>query len=144
MNVNDMKKTPNILRLLFALIFILGAVANVVMLIASPELYSEFASASFLTIYKQLWFSIVYPNLGLLLGVVILLEGMIAIFLLSKGKYVKIGLLLATMFMLVLVPFWWYGGSLMNLIFALIFIWLYRFSYPTTMWESIREILGKK
>ena len=137
-----MKKTPNFARLLFAIIFIMGATANAIMLISIPEMYSEFASDSFLPIYKQLWASAVYPNLGILVGFVILLELTIAVFLLSKGKTVKTGLVLAAIFMLALVPFWWYGASLMNLFFAIVLIWLSRFSYPVNMRDFIRGIIS--
>ena len=141
---NNMKKTPNIFRLLFAIILIMGAVVNAIMLISTPELYSEFASDSFLPIYKQFWTSIVYPNLTIFVGFVILLELTIAIFLCSKGKTVKTGLLLAAIFMLALVPFWWFGASLLNLAFAVVFIWLSHYSYPTNMWDFIRGVIGKK
>ena len=59
-----MMKIYNIIRLLFGVIFILGAFANTYMLITMPEVYRDFAADSFLVIYKQLWQTIVYPNLS--------------------------------------------------------------------------------
>jgi hypothetical protein len=45
--------------------------------------------------------------------------------------------------MLTLVPFWWFGGSLINLIFAFVFIWLSRYSYPMSIAEFIRGLIRK-
>jgi hypothetical protein len=37
--------------------------------------------------------------------------------------------------MLLLVPFWWSGGSLLNLVFASRLFWQARSEYPTAVWE---------
>jgi hypothetical protein len=54
----------------------------------------------------------------------------VSFLLLGKGKKPKIGLILAALFCLVLVPFWWNGGAIINIILLFVILWLLRFKYP--------------
>jgi hypothetical protein len=136
-----MKKHRDIIRFIFALIFLLGAIANCVILIVNPQVYAGFADLSFIPLYRQLWTSFVIPDLYLFVGLAILFELMFAVLLLAGGMDARIGLVVAAVFMLFLFPFWWYGGALINLVFALILFWLSSFSEPVSIkeWISSRK-----
>ncbi len=131
-------KFREILRLLFLLLFLLGALANIYMGVFSPSVYEAFADGSLLPIYRNLWHTVVYPWIRLFLIPLVLVELSIAWLLLQSGSMVKVGLGIALAFTLLLVPFWWQGGAVANLILALGLLWLLRHDYP----RSIPEILG--
>ena len=133
-------KLHDILRLIFALIFFLGAIANTIMGLFSPSMYETFADASILPFYRSLWETLVYPWIHLFLIPVVIVELAMAWLLVQSGTYVKVGLGLAPAFTLFLVPFWWQGGAIANLILAIPLLWLLRYDYP----HSIPEILRGK
>jgi hypothetical protein len=66
---------------------------------------------------------------------VVVFEMALAFGLLYKGPIVRGTLSLAGIFMLLLVPFWWSGGSLLNLVFASMLFWQAQSEYPTAVWE---------
>ena len=132
-------KVPDIARLAFAIIFLLGAVANAAIGIFAPSTYETFADASIISLYEELWTSIVYPQMRLFLLLVVALELSMAWLLLSSGVRVKAGLILALGFVLGLVPFWWQGGAVINLLLALPLLWLLRYDYPRSIPELIRD-----
>jgi hypothetical protein len=123
-------RLPDIIRLALVAIFALGALANITMALFTPSVYETFADMAFFSVYTDLWQDLVYPNIRLFLVPVILLELTIAWLLLQSRGYVKIGLLVALLFDLFLVPFWWQGVAISNLVLALPLAWLLRFNYP--------------
>lgn len=125
-----MKKWNEPGRLGFALVFLAGGVVNALIVTGNPDLYTGFADFSFLPVYRQLWVSFVIPRVQCLVFLVALFEIMVALLLLLKGQAVRVGLYLGGIFMLFLFPFWWAGGSLINLVFAALLFTLSRFSYP--------------
>jgi hypothetical protein len=138
MKETSMNEVKNVLRLVLAVIFAVGAAANANRLSADPGAFSDFASVSFLPFYRTLWTAWVFPNIQVWVGIVIVLEAVIALLLLWKGRLPRIGMLLAAAFMVFLIPFWWLGGSLVNLAFALVFAWLLRSEYPDTIPDLLR------
>ncbi|MFN2290773.1 MAG: hypothetical protein ACK2UC_06260 [Anaerolineae bacterium] len=136
-------KAPDITRLAFAIIFLLGAVANAAIGIFAPSTYETFADASILSLYEELWTTIVYPQMRLFLLLVVALELSMAWLLLVSGVRVKAGLILALGFVLGLIPFWWQGGAVINLLLALPLLWLLRYDYPRSIPDVIRERRSK-
>jgi hypothetical protein len=127
----------DIIRLVLAVMFFLGAAANAVMLVTTPDVYEGFADLSFLRFYRTLWRGVVLPRLGLFLALVIIFEIMVGVLLLSRGPYAQLGLILAAGYAAFLVPFWWGGGGLINILLFLIILWLLRFGYS----ESIPSLV---
>ncbi len=127
----------NVARLLFVLAFFVGAVANTVMLLTAPEIYKGFADLSFLRFYRSLWRRLVVPRLGIWVTLVIAFELALGALLLAPDPYAHLGLILAAAFALFLVPFWWGGGALINVVLLALLIWLLRFDYP----EGVLSIL---
>lgn len=134
-----MPKLSQLFCWIFAGFFLVGALANAVMLFASPEIYRDFGAVSFLLLYKRLWQDVIDPYIQVFVSLVIVFELALAILLVGKNGWVKIGLSPGTVFMLFLVPFWWFGGSLINLVFAAILLWLTRFSYPDSLMDWLSQ-----
>ena len=126
-------------RVLFAVIFLLGAIANSMILITNPGMYQGFADLSIIPFYREAWMRYVIPNLPFFVGLTIVFELALSFSLLHKGLYVPLGLLLAAIFMLFLVPFWWSGGGLLNLVFSLLLIWLLGFDYQVPSIQLLKH-----
>jgi hypothetical protein len=132
-------KAPDITRLAFAIIFLLGALANAAIGMFAPSTYEAFADFSIVSLYEELWNTLVYPQMRLFLLLVVLLELTMAWLLLSSDVWAKVGLWLALGFVLGLVPFWWQDGAVINLLLALPLLWLLRCDYPRSIPELIRD-----
>jgi hypothetical protein len=123
----------DVIRLVLAVVFFLGAAANAVMLLTAPDVYEGFADLSFLRFYRTLWRGVVLPRLGLFLALVIIFEIMVGVLLLSSGPYAQLGLILAATYTAFLVPFWWGGGALINIVLFVLILWLMRFGYSESV-----------
>lgn len=130
----------DVIRLLLAVAFFVGAAANAVMILTAPDIYEGFADLSFLRFYRTLWRGVVLPRLGLFLALVIIFEVIVGVLLLSRGPYAQLGLILAAGYAAFLVPFWWGGGGLINIALFFLILWLLRFSYG----ESISSLLFRR
>lgn len=129
-------KIKNILRTVFAFIFAAGGFSHIVLITAAPQAYEGFADYAFFSFYTSLWNSIILPYLPLWIVLLILFEFAVSFLLLGKGKKPKIGLILAAFFCLVLVPFWWNGGAIINIILLFVILWLLRFEYPDPVFRK--------
>jgi hypothetical protein len=81
----------------------------------------------------------VVPHLGFWLGLTVFFELTTGILILSKGIWVRLGLVLAILFFLFLVPFWWEGGAMINIVFALIVAPLLRYDYDMSIIDLLRR-----
>ena len=134
-----MNRRYEIGRIVFAILFVLGAIANAVILLTNPSMYSGFADLSILPFYHQAWLKYVIPDLSIFISLVVILELAFGLLLLGRGLSVRLGLLLAAFFMLFLVPFWWSGGALLNLIFSFVLLRLSRANYPVSVFHMLKQ-----
>jgi hypothetical protein len=123
----------SVARLLLAAAFFIGAVANAVMLLTSPEIYDGFADLAFLRFYRTLWRRVVLPRLSVWVPLVVAFEVAAGTLLLAPDPYARLGLILAAAFTLFLVPFWWGGGALVNVLILALILWLMRFEYANSI-----------
>ena len=128
-----MKRLQDISRSLFSIILLSGGIANTIIVLTNPDLYSGFADLSLLPLYQQLWVNLIIPNLQFMIGLVVMLEWLIAVLLLGKRFAVKLGSVIGGVFMVLLIPFWWSGAGILNLVFALILFWLATSEYPSSV-----------
>ena len=135
-----MKRLQDISRSLFSIILLSGGIANTIIVLTNPDLYSGFADLSLLPLYQQLWVNLIIPNLQFMIGLVVMLEWLIAVLLLGKRFAVKLGAFLGGVFMVLLTPFWWSGGGAINLAFALILFWLTTSEYPSSVLELLNGV----
>ena len=113
--------------------------ANVTLILTQPEMYAHFADMAIVPLYRNLWQSLVVPYLGFWLALVILFELTTGLLILSKGGWVKVGPVGAILFFLFLVPFWWQGGAILNLVFAVILALCLRYGYEASLLDRMRR-----
>ena len=78
------------------------------------------------------------PYLTTWLALVIIFEVSVGILILSKVKPVKFGLTGGIAFNLILIPFWWSGWSLINLLLVIVQSILLKEEYESSIIEFLR------
>jgi hypothetical protein len=131
-------RVANIIRILFGLVMLAGAAANAFMALTQPGIYAPFADMSFLSLYRTAWQSLVLPYLGAWLLLVVAFEVTMGVLLLSKGMWVRVGIVGTILFFLFLFPFWWAGGAILTLVFAVILLLLLRYDYEDNIIDILR------
>jgi hypothetical protein len=132
-------KIANIGRSIFGLILIAGAVTNGFLGLTQPEMYVPFADMSIIPLYQSLWRSVVVPYLRFWLPLTVVFELTMGILILSKRLWVKVGMVGAILFFLLLVPSWWEGGAIINIVFAAILVLLLRYDYDASIIDLVRR-----
>jgi hypothetical protein len=127
----------DVLRLILALLFFAGAIANAVILLTAPDIYEGFADLSFFRFYRTIWLGFILPRIGLWITLLVIFEIVTGVLLLASGRYAYFGLALAAGYTALLVPFWWGGGGIINILLFGVMVWLLRFPYP----ESIPALI---
>lgn len=90
-------------RVLFGIVYLLGAVAHVALGLLAPGVYEEFADQALLVVYTDLWVSLVVPNLVVLQPLVIVFELFLVAALLWRGQAVRAGHVAGAMFQIGLI-----------------------------------------
>ena len=123
----------DVIRLVVAAAFVLGAVANGIMVLTAPEIYEGFADLAFFGFYRTLWQRVVLPRLRFWVVLAILFELVLGALLVSADPGARVGLALAAAYAAFLVPFWWGGGALINVLLCALMLWLLRFEYAASV-----------
>jgi hypothetical protein len=115
-------------RRAYGLFFLLMAAVNVVMAASDLAVYGTFADGAFLAAYRELWASIVAPNLEVLVPVLIAFELAVGLTLWwARAHALRVALWLAVAFQLALVPANPYAASnLLLVLFPLGLLWWHR------------------
>jgi hypothetical protein len=130
-------RAANVVRIVFGFILLAGAAVNTYLGLTQPDLYASFADVALLNLYRSLWRALVLPYLGVWLALVVAFELTTGLVILSRGVWVKVGLAAALLFFLFLVPFWWQGGALINVLFIVVVAWLLRYDYDRSIVDVI-------
>jgi hypothetical protein len=133
-----MAKAANVVRIIFGFVLLAGAGTNAYLALTQPEVYATFADTAIIPLYRNLWQTLVVPYLRFWLVLVVLLELTLGILILSKGIWVKVGLVGAIVFFLFLVPFWWEGAAIINIVFALILVLPLRYNYDASIIDLLK------
>jgi len=95
----------NIARIVFGIIYLLGALANITLTVLSgPESYKSFADASFFPWYREAWMAVAAPNITLIVVLLIAFEICLGLLFIIQRKYMKIALILGIIFCLASMP----------------------------------------
>lgn len=138
-----MRRPQEIGRCIFAAIFLVDAVANALIIIFNPGIYRTLADVAIVDFYRDAWMAVVLPNVQLVIGLVVVFELALAVLLILKGAAVRIGLVAAAAFTLMLVPLWWGGAALLILLFAVLLALLAFAEYPRSVAELLRAAGAK-
>ncbi len=93
-------------RIVFGILYLAGAVANIVMtMIYSPELYNGFADEALVAFYREGWERVAIPNMAFFIPLLIAFEIALGVFFLIGGRFLKTALVGGMLFCLGTVPF---------------------------------------
>lgn len=95
----------NLARKLFGTIYLIGAVANLIMIIFQPEIYKSFANLALIPFYQNTWNSIVIPNLYIFVGLTIAFEIGLGTLFLAGRRFLLAAYLISLGFNICLIPF---------------------------------------
>ncbi len=93
----------NIMRLFVALWYLLGWLSHVYFGLFAPEIYRPLGETALIPAYANLWQSLVMPYITFFTLVLAVFQVLVGCLLISKGRWVKIGLSLSILFNLFLV-----------------------------------------
>lgn len=95
----------NIARIIFGIIYLLGATANITLVaINGSQSYIGFADTSFFAWYREAWMAVAAPNITLIVILLITFEIGLGLLFIIRRKYLKIALILGILFCLVSMP----------------------------------------
>jgi hypothetical protein len=95
----------NVARIIFGLIYLLGAAYNITFtIISGPESYRNFADVSFFPWYREAWMAVAAPNIALIVILLIAFEIGLGLLFIIKRKYLKLALILGILFCLGSMP----------------------------------------
>ena len=96
----------NIARILFGILYLGGAIANIVLTVVnSPESYHPFADDALVNFYREAWADVVIPNMTLMIALLITYEIALSVLFFSGRRFLKIALVGGIIFCLGTVPF---------------------------------------
>jgi hypothetical protein len=93
----------NALRVFIALWYLLGWLAHVYLAITAPTTYAVFGQTALLPLLRNLWQSFIMPNIRFFALLLAAFEIVVGCLLVSKGRWVKIGLVFSLLFNLFLI-----------------------------------------
>jgi hypothetical protein len=95
----------NIARYIFGVIYLLGAIANISLVIFNGfQSYINFADASFFSWYREAWMAIAASNITIIVILLIIFEICLGLLFIIRRKYLKIALVLGILFCLASMP----------------------------------------
>ncbi|MFC2000913.1 hypothetical protein ACFLUZ_00200 [Chloroflexota bacterium] len=105
MNKQTGDQIMNIARLVFGIIYLLGAIANIMLVIINgTQSYIGFADASFFPWYREAWLAVAAPNITLIVVLLIAFEICLGLLFIINRKYLKVALVLGILFCLASMP----------------------------------------
>ncbi|WP_139003363.1 hypothetical protein [Arthrobacter crystallopoietes] len=129
---------PNAARIFIGIFFIIMAVAvNALLSVLAPEQFVRLGADAPLIPFYAWFFEHVVALAPQVVGILAAAgETAVGLLILASGRYVKLGLGAAIIFLIVITPLgvW----TLPNPIFAAALAWLLRNDYPLSLWQLLR------
>lgn len=116
---------------------IVGACVNAAFAFTQPEIYKTFGGMAILPFYSRLWSQIVFPHIQIWVAGVALFELTCGVVMTLQGKKARFALLASGLFMFGLIPFWWGGAALMNLLLGMGMFWIASTDLEQTVFHSV-------
>jgi hypothetical protein len=143
----------NVARVFFALWYLFGSPVHVKFGLTNNHIYERFGSTSLFPASRELWTTMVMPNITLFALLLAAFEMATGILILGKGRYVKVGLTASLLFNFFLVQLGlgypelpWSGSDFLlnrlpNLLFALLQLPLFWLHFDRSIPELLRARL---
>ena len=95
----------NAARIIFGIIYLLGAAFNIFIVVTQGwQAYIGFADDTFLPFYREAWMAIAAPRIILIVVLLIAFEIGLGLLFIIRRRYLKIALILGTLFCLASMP----------------------------------------
>jgi hypothetical protein len=140
-----MKKLANLLRLFWGCVFMAGVAINVFLAIKDPTVYNNGGLYAWPDILQNFWADTVVPNILLFIILYAVIELILGLLILNKGKWAKIGLAGGALFGIGLLMLGlgaqrsdWLA-RIPNLAFEAMMIYCLFFKYDKTLLETVRR-----
>lgn len=135
-NTPNRRATPptaaNVGRVLWGLLFVASGVVNLTVTLPNPGFYRTFADLTFFPFYRWLILNIAIPNATLITALVIVFEFAVGVMTLSKGEWVRWGLVGTGVWVVFIAPaMGWY--TIWSPVFLIIPALLMRHSYARSL-----------
>jgi hypothetical protein len=98
------RSAANIGRILWGAFFVGSGVFNAAVTLPNPGLYRDFADLTFFPFYRSLLLQVALPNATLISALVVVFELAVGVFVLSKGRFVRWGLICSGLWCLFVWP----------------------------------------
>jgi hypothetical protein len=134
---------PNAGRIFLGLFFLIMAIGvNFVMVFVDPNSYIGLGADSYIPLYRWVFTNLVALAPPLFVLPIAAFEIAIGLLMLSRGRYVKRGLIGGIVFLIGITPLgiW----TLANPILALALVFLLRRDYDRSLQEMVRSLLGPR
>jgi hypothetical protein len=116
---------------------VMGLVVHGLLVITNPEGYVRFAENALLPFYRQIGLFLTEPNPRAFGIVMLILELTLAVLILSRGGWVKVGILGAILFLVGISPL---GFDVMpNLLLAAALVYLLTQDFPRDAFTMLRD-----
>jgi hypothetical protein len=120
---------------------VMGLVVHGLLVITNPEGYVRFAEQALLPFYRQIGLFVTEPNPRAFGIVMLILEVTLAALILSRGRWVKVGILGAILFLVSISPL---GFDVMpNLLLAAALVYLLTQDFPRDAFTMLRDRRGR-
>jgi len=140
----------NWFRILVAVWYLLGWIPIVYLGFANPETYRALGDTALIPGFDLIWQDFAMPRITVLALLLAVFELAVGLLLITKGKWVKLGLVLSIGFSLFLIQLGLsipaedlsmdiYFNRFPNIVFVFLQLYLVFQSYPETIYEVIRE-----
>ena len=121
---------------------VMGLVVHGLLVITNPEGYVRFAEHALLPFYRQIGLFLTEPNPRAFGIVMLILEVTLAVLILSRGHWVKVGILGAILFLIGISPL---GFDVMpNLLLAAALGYLLTQNFPRDAFTMLRDRSGRR
>lgn len=109
LRANRSSRARLVARLAVGVLFLVfGAMVNAVYLVSDWDSFAAFGDMSQFTFVRELWASLVVPNTGFFIGLLIVGEATAGLLVLSGGRKLEAGLVLLVAFHVGLLAFGWW------------------------------------
>lgn len=139
----------NVARGLFAVGYLVGSMVHVRFAVTNNHVYEAFGKTALIPGFRELWSSVVMPNITFFALLLAVFEMTTGILILSRGKYLRIGLAASVLFNLFLVQLGhaspqagWKADVVVNRLPNLLFAFLQLPLFWVDFSRSFPEFLG--
>jgi uncharacterized membrane protein len=121
---------------------VMGLVVHGLLVITNPEGYVGFAEQALLSFYREIGLFLTEPNPRAFGIVMLILEVTLAVLILSRGGWVKVGIFGAILFLVGISPL---GFDVMpNLLLAAALVYLLTQDFPRDAFTMLRDRRGRR